>query len=117
MKWNTNIERVYDELAELSKGENDPLSVTELSSFDQLHYHGTDALEALGFEIEQLEDITDNWAGFNDKRLAAYRLDRGRHIRVYGEATVDALDLFYSVVNKYFQSGKFAGVHLCARRI
>ena len=57
MKLYTNVERVYNELAELGKGENDPLSVEEVSSFDQLHYHGTDALDTairlIGISPEQ----------------------------------------------------------------
>lgn len=266
MKLYANVERIYNELAELGKSENEPLSVEQLSSFDQLHYHGTDALdtairligirpeqslleigsgiggparylaknsgahitalelqvdqnivaeqlsrpcgitenllhecgdfltfewgdrrfdaivswlalyhipdrrnmlarcyeilktggkfytedlcrkgefsdeesqelerelyaitlpeisvyaddlEALGFEIEHFEDMTDDWTEFTCKRLDAYRKDRDRHVRVHGEATVDALDLFYSAVSKYFQSGKLAGIRLYAKK-
>ena len=57
MKLYTNVERVYNELDELGKSENDPLSVEEVSSFDQLHYHGTDALDTairlIGISPEQ----------------------------------------------------------------
>ena len=45
MKLYTHVERIYHELAELGIGENDPIEVAELSQFDQLHYHGTDALD------------------------------------------------------------------------
>ena len=45
MKLYTHVERIYHELAELGIGENDPIEVAELSRFDQLHYHGTDALD------------------------------------------------------------------------
>ncbi|MFV2031919.1 MAG: cyclopropane-fatty-acyl-phospholipid synthase family protein [Gammaproteobacteria bacterium] len=267
MKLYTNVERVYNELAELGKVDSDPLTVSELSALDQLHYHGTDALDTAirllgihagqeileigsgiggparylaqrtearitalelqadqhevaldltrrceiseniihrrgnfltqhwsgqcfdtivswlalyhiperdyllarcrdilkpggkfytedlcsigefnreesdelerelyaitlpemgqyrqdvtraGFEIELFEDMTDDWAALTHQRLDAYRADRSRHVRVHGEATVDALDLFYSTVDKYFQSGKLAGVRLCARRV
>ena len=267
MKLYTNVERVYNELAELGRGENDLLSVEEVSSFDQLHYHGTDALdtairligispeqslleigsgiggparylasksgahitalelqddqnqiaqqlsqrcgisqnlshecgdfltydwgdrrfdaivswlalyhipdrrnmlarchdvlktsgkfytedlcrkgqfsveekqelerelyaitlpeisaytddlEAIGFEIESLEDMTDDWRDFTSKRLEAYRKDRVRHVRIHGETSVDSLDQFYSAVNKYFQSGKLGGIRLCAKRV
>lgn len=77
----------------------------------------TDDLEAIGFEIESLEDMTDGWRDFTSKRLEAYRKDRARHVRVHGETTVDALDQFYSAVNKYFQSGKLGGIRLCAKRV
>lgn len=85
------------------------LLLPEISSY-------ADDLEALGFEIEHLEYMTDSWAEFTSERLDAYRRDRNRHVRVHGEATVDALDLFYSAVNKYFQSGKLAGIRLCAKK-
>ena len=45
MKLYTHIERVHRELAEMGIAQDSPLSVAELSAFDQLHYHGTDALD------------------------------------------------------------------------
>ena len=39
------IDRIYNELAELGIGESDPIDVAQLSRFDQLHYHGTEALD------------------------------------------------------------------------
>lgn len=45
MKLYNRIERIYNELAELGIGATDPLEVAQLSRFDQLHYHGTDALD------------------------------------------------------------------------
>jgi sarcosine/dimethylglycine N-methyltransferase len=73
-------------------------------------------LEAAGFEIEQCDDVTADWAAFTQARLAAYRAERERHQRVNGEATVQALDDFYSAVDYHFQSGKLGGVRLCAKR-
>ena len=45
MKLYNFIDRVYNELRELGKATSGPLSVNELSSFDQLHYHGTQAID------------------------------------------------------------------------
>jgi sarcosine/dimethylglycine N-methyltransferase len=45
MKLYNNVERVYKELEELGKSDSVNLDVEELSAFDQLHYHGTDALD------------------------------------------------------------------------
>ena len=42
--------------------------------------------------------------------------ERPRHVRVLGEATVQALDDFYSAVDHHFYSGKLGGLRLCARR-
>lgn len=45
MKLYTYIERIHNELAEIGKDKNAPLEASELSAFDQLHYHGTDAVD------------------------------------------------------------------------
>jgi cyclopropane fatty-acyl-phospholipid synthase-like methyltransferase len=74
-------------------------------------------LRQAGFEIEYFEDMSDNWSEFTRTRLASYRADHQRQVRVHGEATVAALEEFYSAVNKYFQSGKLAGVRLLARKV
>jgi len=74
-------------------------------------------IEASGFEITHCENMSDDWAKFTHQRLGAYRSERNRHVRVHGEATVDALDHFYATVERYFRSGKLGGVRLCARRL
>ena len=45
MKLYNNVGRVFNELAELGKSDKDTLNVEELSAFDQLHYHDTEALD------------------------------------------------------------------------
>lgn len=45
MKLYTHVERIDNELAELGLGPADELTVAQLSAFDQLHYHGTEALD------------------------------------------------------------------------
>jgi len=45
MKLYTHVERIENELAEIGKSPSDPISVDELSAFDQLHYHDTAALD------------------------------------------------------------------------
>jgi len=46
MKLYSHIDRVNNELAELGKSGDAPLAAADLSAFDQLHYHGTDAVDA-----------------------------------------------------------------------
>ena len=41
---------------------------------------------------------------------------RDSHLRVHGEATVQALDDFYGAVDHHFGSGKLGGLRLCARK-
>ena len=52
MKLYNFIDRVYNELKELGKEKSGDLSISELSSFDQLHYHGT---EAIDYAIEKFD--------------------------------------------------------------
>ena len=40
-----HVDRVVNELRELGKAEGEPLRVDDLTAFDQLHYHGTDAVD------------------------------------------------------------------------
>ncbi len=40
MKLYTHVGRIFRELGELGKTVEDPLTVDELSAFDQLHYFG-----------------------------------------------------------------------------
>lgn len=46
MKLYSHIERVDNELAELGKSDDASLTVAELREYDQLHYHGTDAVDS-----------------------------------------------------------------------
>ena len=73
-------------------------------------------LEAAGFEVETCQSMSSPWAEFVRLRLANWRAERARHLRVHGEATVNALTDFYAAVNRYFQSGKLGGVRVCARK-
>jgi sarcosine/dimethylglycine N-methyltransferase len=45
MKLYTHVERIENELTELGHVPEDDLTVDELNAFDQLHYHGTEALD------------------------------------------------------------------------
>ncbi|MDH3388533.1 MAG: methyltransferase domain-containing protein [Gammaproteobacteria bacterium] len=74
-------------------------------------------LENAGFEVEMCQSMSSDWAEFVRVRLAAFRRDRARHLRVHGEAAVTALTDFYSAVNRHFQSGKLGGLRLCASKL
>lgn len=91
--------------------EHDLFAIT-LPSLDQYRCD----LESGGFEIEHFQDMSADWAEYTQQRLSSYRADRERHMRVHGEATVAAMDDFYSSVDDHFQSGKLGGIRVCARR-
>ena len=52
MKLYNNVDRIFNELREIGKSTSSTLLVEELTKFDQLHYHGTDAIDIF---IEKLE--------------------------------------------------------------
>lgn len=86
MKLYSHIDRVYNELAEIGKSGETPLSAAELSAFDQLHYHGTDAvdraIEMIG--INHATRVLDIGSGFGGP---------ARHIAHHTRAPVTALEL------------------------
>ncbi len=45
MKLYTHIGRIHNELVEMGRGPGDALCATQISAFDQLHYHGTSAVD------------------------------------------------------------------------
>ena len=52
MKLYNNVDRIFNELREIGKSTSSSLLVKDLTKFDQLHYHGTDAIDIF---IEKLE--------------------------------------------------------------
>ena len=52
MKLYNNVDRIFNELKEIGKLTSSSLLVEDLTKFDQLHYHGTDAIDIF---IEKLE--------------------------------------------------------------
>jgi len=52
MKLYNNVDRLFNELREIGKSTSSALLVEDLTKFDQLHYHGTDAIDIF---IEKLE--------------------------------------------------------------
>jgi len=86
MKLYNHVDRIYNELKELGKTNSEALLVDELTNFDQLHYHGT---EAIDFAIKKL--------GINSK-MTILEIGSGiggpaRYIANETEATVIALEL------------------------
>ena len=52
MKLYNNVDRIFNELREIGKSTSSTLLVEDLTKCDQLHYHGTDAIDIF---IEKLE--------------------------------------------------------------
>lgn len=88
MKLYNFIDRVYNELKELGKENSEDLSTKELSSFDQLHYHGTDAIDYViqKFQINSNSKVLEIGSGIGGP---------SRYIAEKTGAQVIALELQY----------------------
>ncbi len=86
MKLYTHIERIHNELAELGKGSDEPLRADEISAIDQMHYHGTRAVdEAVDFMgIDTNTRVLEIGSGFGGP---------ARHLASSAGAHVLALEL------------------------
>jgi len=86
MKLYTHIDRVHNELAEIGKAPSDLLKAEELSHFDQLHYHGTsavdEAIQMIG--LDQKSRVLEIGSGFGGP---------ARHVASSTGAQVTALEL------------------------
>ena len=86
MKLYNFIDRVYNELKELGKEKTGDLSISELSSFDQLHYHGTEAIDYAieKFDINEKSKVLEIGSGIGGP---------SRYIAQKTGASVTALEL------------------------
>jgi hypothetical protein len=55
MKLYNNVERIFNELREIGKSTSDTLLAEDLAKFDQLHYHGTDAIDKILLNLQPTE--------------------------------------------------------------
>jgi cyclopropane fatty-acyl-phospholipid synthase-like methyltransferase len=77
MKLYQQVERVFNELAALGIGKDDPIDVDQLARFDQYHYFGTEAVEEAvrGLRLTRDMDVLDVGAGIGGPaRYLAHRV-------------------------------------------
>lgn len=75
------------------------------------------ALERAGFDDIRFEDRTDRWSAFVRDRLNRFRQNRIPFEDVHGEAAFEALESFYTVIDRLFSGGRLGGVRLSARAV
>ena len=67
-----------------------------------------------GFERVDLEDVTSDWTAFTAERLAAFRDDRDRLVRVHGEEVADGLEDFFATMAGLYADGVLGGARITA---
>ena len=75
-----------------------------------------ETLERAGFENVEWEVVTHAWTPFIETRLAAFRANETRNLRVHGPGLTKELDLFYATVHELFTRGNVGGVRIRARK-
>jgi len=86
MKLYCHVDRVLTELRALGKDDDEPLSASELTPFDQLHYHGTESVD-LAVELAKItadSSVLEIGSGLGGP---------ARHIAATVDARVTALEL------------------------
>ncbi len=86
MKLYRHVDRVLTELQYLGKSEQAPLSASELSPFDQLHYHGTES-------VDEAIRATGIIASSSVLEIGSGLGGPARHIAATAGAKVTALEL------------------------
>lgn len=71
-------------------------------------------LEAAGFEIVEMKDLTVPWAEFVRERLSKFRTRRARHTELHGAEITRDLEDFYAFVSEIFAEGIIGGVRIVA---
>jgi SAM-dependent methyltransferase len=75
-----------------------------------------ETLERAGFADVEWEVTTHAWTPFIETRLAAFRANETRNLRVHGPGLTKELDLFYATVHELFTRGNVGGVRIRARK-
>jgi len=83
-----HVARASNEVRELGRNDDDPLRADELTAFDQLHYHGTEAVDeaARATGINQRSAVLEVGSGIGGP---------ARHLASTTGAAVTALELQY----------------------
>jgi cyclopropane fatty-acyl-phospholipid synthase-like methyltransferase len=89
------------------------LSASYLPNLEQYRQDFVDA----GFELDRVDDMSEDWTEFTGTRLTAYRAAKDRHLRVHGEEVFETMCTFYDTMVRLFSGGKLGGVRLVARRL
>lgn len=73
-------------------------------------------LRTAGFIDVVATDLTSDWVAYAAARSEAWWENHTAHARVHGESAFAALEMFYAVVARLYESGSLGGVRLVARR-
>ena len=74
------------------------------------------SLHSAGFELLELQDMTEDWTDFTATRLAAFHATRAEYEAVHGAHGYAAIETFYSKMAGYFARGLVGGLRFSARR-
>lgn len=73
-------------------------------------------LRDAGFQVEKVENVTDDWRAYTDERATAFADESDALVKVYGEDTYAQLLKFYQTVAKLYAGGNLGGIQIVARK-
>ena len=73
-------------------------------------------LAEAGFQDIELEDKSQVWTQFVEKRLRVFRDTWLRNVKLHGSEVVEGLDEFYATITRLFQTGNLGGIAFVARK-
>ncbi|XP_031554828.1 phosphoethanolamine N-methyltransferase 1-like [Actinia tenebrosa] len=73
-------------------------------------------LEQAGFTDIQFVDVTEEWTTFVSKRVEDFHAGKESYVSVFGQATYDGLNHFYTAVDKSFKSKAVGGCRIIATK-
>ncbi len=68
-----------------------------------------------GFSDVSATDLTDDWAPYAAERLKTWRENHAAYASTHGEEAYAALEMFYEVIDRLYDSSSLGGVRLVAR--
>ena len=71
-------------------------------------------LRDAGFADIEITDMTETWKPFVTGRMNGFRAEEARNVAVHGRLVFDALDEFYTTMDRLFAGGNLGGVRVVA---
>lgn len=81
-----------------------------LPSLDEWREQFRDA----GFADIEITDMTETWRPFVTGRMNSFRAEEARNVAVHGRLVFDALDEFYTTMDRLFGGGNLGGIRVVA---
>jgi len=74
-------------------------------------------LESVGFQLIQVEDLSDQWTQFTKDRWLNWTTERERHNKIHGVKAANRVENFYVKIASLFERDGVGGIRIVATKI